>query len=149
MQRFPPVEIELEFGDHDRVFKLGKKGLAELQEACGLKVTHAEGWVSVRPKPFGSIFSEHAYGGYDVEDSLKALEIGLKYGSKMTGREAKAEVEKVTEDWPATAIFTHAFAVLNAAGHGYQPPGEPEAAAETQTQTTSPSSSTSPPQSEA
>ncbi len=167
MSRFSPAEIELEFADGSYLFRLPCTAVAELQEACGVRVTFPDGATARRAKPLGAIWREHAAGllhfqGKDIVDHsalnfnpsdsrevvLRALTAGGKgrvEGEPVTLDRigARAMIEDHFDAWPIAEQWKFATSILFACCEGYTPEAEPPGKQKAGTKT---SSSTSPPQ---
>lgn len=166
MTGFSPAEIELEIEGGTYLFRLPCTAVAELQEACGGRVTLPDGATAKRPKPLGAIWREHAAGllefqgqkvvdhaalNFNPADSreviLKALTAGgggVVNGEPVTVDRTGARiiVEDHVDRWPIAEVWKFATAILFACCEGYtspeaDPPGKQKAGKKT-------SSSTSP-----
>lgn len=166
-RRYPPAQVELEFGNGFYLFRLPLRLVAALQEARGARVTWPDGAVGRKPKPLGQIWREHvATGEYDPLDSVEIIRLGLiggGLGRTYTGEEVKVTelvargmVEDILEPMPREELWGIATAILVAVCQGFvsdeEPkPGEGEAGQMTEAgeQSAAPGtedSSTSPPQ---
>lgn len=148
MSSFSPAEIELEFADGAYLFRLPCTAVAELQEACGGRVTYPDGSTARRPKPLGAIWREHVAGllsfqgkelvdhaalNFNPVDSREVILRALTAGGRgrvkgevvnldRTG--ARILVEDHVDRWPIAEVWKFATSILTACCEGYAPPKE-------------------------
>lgn len=125
---YAPCEVELEFGDGARLFRLPLKMIAELQEKCDA--------------PIGTIYARVAAGHYKGEDLIETVRCGL-IGGGMDGPAARKMIDRYCDKWPLEVWWKHAVAILSACIHGHSLP-DAGSDAEGGDQKKSPDGSTSP-----
>jgi len=166
MPNFSPAQIEMAFADGTYLFRLPCTAVAEVQDACGTRVTFPDGATARRAKPLGAIWREHAGGllkfngqqivdhaalNFNAADSrevvLKALTAGGKgvvNGSPVTldRTGARILVEDYFDALPIAEQWKLATSILFACCEGFiaeeQPPGKQTAGTKETSSSTSP-----------